>query len=43
VLQRIQEAGERFGVVTRVARQVGIATDWLRCWVKAAIDGGPRA
>jgi transposase len=41
VLETIQETGERFGVVTRVAGQLGIATGSLRCWVmKAEIDGG---
>jgi transposase len=35
--------GESFGVVTRVARQLGIGSESLRNWVKqAAIDGGQR-
>jgi hypothetical protein len=32
------------GVVTRVACQLGIGTEWLRCWVvKAEIDGSGQA
>jgi hypothetical protein len=32
---------ERLGVVTRVACQLGIGTESLRCWaVKAEIDAG---
>jgi transposase len=35
--------GERFGVVTRVARQLGVGTESLRKWVEQAeIDGGVR-
>jgi transposase len=33
VLGTIQETGERLGAVTRVAGQLGIATESLRCWV----------
>jgi hypothetical protein len=41
VPETIQETGERFSVVMRVACQLGIATQWLRCWVvKAESDGG---
>ena len=41
MLETIQETGERLGVVTRVACQLGIGTESLRCWVvKAQIDGG---
>ena len=38
-----ENGGERFGVVTRVARQLGIGTESLRNWVKQAeIDEGQR-
>jgi transposase-like protein len=43
VLETIQETGERCGVVTRVARQLSIATESLRWVVKAELDGGRRA
>src|SRR5450759_797861 len=44
VLERIAEAGERQGAVTRVARQLGIGPESLRHWVaQAEIDGGTRA
>lgn len=37
------QGGERFGVITRVARQLGIGTESLRNWVRQAeIDGGQR-
>ena len=37
------EGGESFGVVTRVARQLGIGVESLRNWVKQAeVDGGQR-
>ena len=40
MLETIQETGERLGAVTRVACQLGIGTESLRCWVvKAEIDG----
>jgi transposase len=43
VQQAIEESGERFGVITRVARQLGIGTESLRSWVRQAeIDGGQR-
>ncbi len=44
VLEAIAEqGGERFGVVTRVARQLGIGVESLRSWVnQAEIDGGTR-
>ena len=38
-----EQGGERFGVVTRVARQLGIGTESLRNWLRQAdIDGGVR-
>lgn len=44
VHERIAEAGERQGAVTRVARQLGIGPESLRHWVaQAEIDGGTRA
>src|SRR5215472_3989365 len=44
VREAIAEGGESFGVVTRVARQLGIGVESLRNWVKQAeIDGGQRS
>ncbi len=45
VAEAIDEQGsERFGVVTRIARQVGIGTESLRNWVnQAETDRGTRA
>jgi transposase len=43
VQEAIAESGERFGAVTRVARQLGVGTESLRNWAKQAeIDGGQR-
>lgn len=41
VLETIEESGgERYGVVTRVARQRGIGMQTLRAWMaQAEIDG----
>ena len=43
VEQTIAESGERWGVVSRVARQLGIGEQTLRNWVeRAEIDTGKR-
>ena len=43
VQQSIEESGERWGVVSRVARQLGIGEQTLRNWVERAdIDAGKR-
>ena len=44
VLETIEQRKERYGVVTRVAHQLGIGTESLRGWVRQAeIDGGQRS
>jgi transposase len=43
VQHSIEESGERWGVVSRVARQLGIGEQTLRNWVERAdIDAGKR-
>jgi transposase len=38
-----EQGGQTFGVVTRVARQLGVGTESLRNWLKQAeIDSGSR-
>lgn len=43
VREAVADGGESFGVVTRVARQLGVGVESLRNWVKQAeVDGGQR-
>ena len=38
-----EQGGERHGVITRVARELGIGTESLRTWLRQAeIDAGQR-
>jgi transposase len=43
VQQSIEESGERWGVISRVARQLGVGEQTLRNWVeRSEIDTGKR-
>lgn len=43
VLETIEQTGESFGVITRVARRLDIGSESLRSWVRQAqVDGGQR-
>jgi transposase len=44
VFETIEAEGQSFGVITRIARQLGIGSESLRLWVRQAqVDAGERS